>query len=296
MITPPDNARLYRKAGGYRQVQEYHEATLAGTGVPYQTTYVETRHGPTHVVICGDERGKPLILWHGLNANGATWAKWLPPLAPAYRIYAIDTIGAMGKSAPVRLPKRGPAYGQWAADVLEGLGLQSANMIGASNGGWLIGKLAGVAAGTIRSAVLMSSAGLLSVDLWRTLASVPRLVTTKPAELPLAMLRIVSPPGSPPDPFWLAVFELMISSGFRSELLPSALTEAELRELTAPTYLLLGQYESAFDPYRALRRGVKLLPNLLSAEIVPGVGHSMEHEQPDWVIARVRNFLERYAV
>ena len=35
--------------------------------------------------------------------------------------------------------------------------------------------------------------------------------------------------------------------------------------------------------------------NVVIAEIVPGVGHSMIHRQPDWVISRVLNFLERYA-
>jgi hypothetical protein len=45
-----------------------------------------------------------------------------------------------------------------------------------------------------------------------------------------------------------------------------------------------------------IERGLRLLPNAISAEVVPGVGHMMEHSQPDWVVGRVSRFLERYAV
>jgi pimeloyl-ACP methyl ester carboxylesterase len=69
--------------------------------------------------------------------------------------------------------------------------------------------------------------------------------------------------------------------------------DEEIRKLTAPAYLLMGQYETAMNPYKVIERGLKLLPNLVAAEIVPGVGHSMIHRQPDWVTSRVLNFLER---
>jgi hypothetical protein len=41
---------------------------------------------------------------------------------------------------------------------------------------------------------------------------------------------------------------------------------------------------------------LSLLPNVIAAEIVPGVGHIMVHKRPDWVSARVISFLERYAI
>jgi len=159
MVTPPDNSSLYRSAEGYQQVVAHYDATLQGMGIAYESRYVETRFGPTHAIVCGNEQGKPIVLWHGLNANVVSWINWMPALAPAYHVYAIDAIGGLGKSAPNRLAKKGPVYGQWAAETLAGLGLKRANMIGASNGGWLILKLASVAPDLVGSAVLMSSAG-----------------------------------------------------------------------------------------------------------------------------------------
>jgi pimeloyl-ACP methyl ester carboxylesterase len=262
--------------------------------VPYEIRYVETSFGPTHVVTSGRENGKPVVLWHSQNANVLSWLHWLPSLAPTYRSYVVDVIGGMGKSAPSRPSKKGLAYGQWAVEVLEGLELKRASMIGISQGGWLIAKLGNVAPETIESATLMSSAGFLPLSLIRVLRMLPRVLFKPPAEAARAMMAIIFPPDVPPDPFFLELLEMTLRY-FRMEAATPAMIDEEIRKLTAPTYLLMGQYETAMNPYKVIERGVKLLPNVVIAEIVPGVGHSMIHRQPDWVISRVLNFLERYA-
>ena len=75
---------------------EHYDATLQGMVVPYETRYVETSFGFTHIVICGRGNGKPVVLWHGQNANVMSWLHWIPALAPTYRSYMIDVMGGMG--------------------------------------------------------------------------------------------------------------------------------------------------------------------------------------------------------
>ena len=295
MVTPPDNAPLYRSPEGYQQVVAQYDAAFQAMGIPFENRYVETAQGPTHAVICGNEAGKPVVLWHGQNANAASWAHWIPSLARSFRIHAIDVIGGMGKSAPSRPSKKGMAYGEWAAEALAALGLDRATMIGASQGGWLIGKLASTAPDRVGCAVLMSSAGFLPVSLSSALRLVPKVLFKPTEQAAREMLAAVSAPGVPEDSFFLELFELMLRH-FRSEALAPVLSDRELQGLVAPTYLLMGQYESSFDPYKALARGLESLPNLIAAEVVPGVGHAMLHTEPDWVIGRVVRFLDRYAV
>ena len=296
MVTPPDNSSLYKSAEGYHEVMEHYDASFQNMGIPYETKYVETRFGPTHAVISGNKDGKSIVLWHGGHGNSASWIDSITALAPTYRVYAIDTIGEMGKSAASRPSRAGPAYGQWAADALEGLGLKRANMIGVSNGGWLILKLASVAPEKIGSAILMSAAGFRPLSIKFVLRFMVLHLTKSPAEVTRRFWEILSPPDSPPDPGFLELFELTLREYRLSFGSPPTISSAEIRRLTAPTYLLMGQYEVTFNPYKVLERGLSLLPNVISAEIVPGVGHLMIHEQPDWVIARVISFLERYAV
>ena len=174
MVTPPDNSSLYKSAEGYRRVMAHYDTSFQKMGIPYETKYVETRFGPTHTVISGNESGKSIVLWHGLNANSTSWIDSITALAPTYRVYAIDAIGGMGKSAPSRPSKAGLAYGQWAAEALEGLGLKQANMIGISNGVWLILKLGSVASEMIGSAVLMSAGGFRPISKMQILRMIPR--------------------------------------------------------------------------------------------------------------------------
>ena len=294
MVRPPDNSSLYKSAEGYQRVMDHYDKTLKGRAIPHQTRFVDTVFGPTHILTSGKEDGKPVVLWHGQNANLLSWLHWLPALAPKYRIYVIDVIGGMGKSAPTRPSKKGLAYGRWAAEVLEGLELKRASMIGISQGVWLIVKLGNVAPETIECATLMSASGLTHLNLRMVFRMLPRVLFKPPAEAARAMVGVVSPPDVPPDLFFLELLELTLRY-FRSESAAPVMGDSEIRNLTAPIYLLMGQYEIAVDPYKVIERGVALLPNLVTAEIVPGVGHSMIHRKPDWVTSRVLNFLERQA-
>jgi len=295
MIKSPDNTIIYRSADGYREVMEHYERTFRALRVPTEPIFVNTSFGLTHVVTCGNENGKPLVLWHGQNANAASWANWIPSLAPTYRIYAVDVIGGMGKSAPNRPSKKGMGFGQWAAELLNGMKLANANMIGASQGGWIIMKLGNVAPEMISSAVLMSSAGFLPLSIIQTLRMIPRILFKSQANAARATYDLVSAPGVPPDLFFIELFELMLRY-FRSEAIVPVLSDTELEGFKAPTYLLVGQYERTMNPFKLLERGLKLLPSVILAEVVPGVGHSMIHSDPDWVISRVMNFLHIYAV
>jgi pimeloyl-ACP methyl ester carboxylesterase len=295
MTASPDNNSLYKSAEGYKRVMAFYDRTLEKLGIPYETRYLETSFGLTHTVVSGDQGSKPVVLWHGLNANATTWMDWISALAPSYRLYAVDTIGGLGKSAPSRPSKRGAAYGKWAAEVLEGFSLRRANLVGASNGGWLIVKLASVAPQMIGSAVLLSASGFAPLNLAQALRITPGLLFKPPDQAARRLSAALSPPDMPPDSDTLELLELVLRH-FRGEANPIALKDEEIGTLTAPTYLLMGQYESLVDPYKVIRRGVRLLSNLIAAEIVPGVGHSMVHQQPDWVIARVARFLEVYGV
>ena len=291
-----DNSSLYGSSDGYNNVIAHYDKTINAMGIPYESRYVDTSSGKTHFITCGNEKGKSVILWHGQNANATTWVRWIPYLAQKYRIYAVDTIGGMGKSAATRLSRKGTAYGDWAIEVIESIGLQKVNMVGISNGGWLILKLGSIAPERIGNAVLLSSAGLMPISMKLVFQIVSRSISKNPKVIAERLVELLSPPNQTIDPLYAEFFELILTSKFRGEPIAPRIDDKELRRMTTPIYLLMGQYERSFNPYKAIDRGLKLLPNVVAAELVPGVGHSMEHRQPDWVINRVIDYLDRYAV
>lgn len=295
MIPPHEYLSFFGTPDGYDKVVDHYDRTVDGIGIPYESKYVKTSFGLTHTLTWGNEKGKPVVLWHGQNANASTWARWIPSLAQHYKIYAVDIIGGMGKSAPIRLSRKGAAYGDWAVEAVKGLGLQRANMIGTSNGSWVILKLGSVAPEMVSSAVLMSAAGFMPLSLKLVVKIIFSSLSRDPEVIAKRLVELLSPPNLPADPFYLEFFELILRSKFKGEPIAPRIADEEIRRLTAPTTLMMGQYEASFNPYKAIERGLKLLPNVIAAEIVPDVGHSMEHRQPNWVISRVLDFLSENA-
>jgi pimeloyl-ACP methyl ester carboxylesterase len=285
---------LFRKPDGYRLVENLYDQTLAGMSIPYESVLVQTSFGKTHIIKSGKPDGRPIILWHGQNANATTWVQWMPALAKKYLVFAVDTIGGLGKSASTRLNRRGLDYGIWACEVIEGLKLSRTNMAGASYGGWLIIKIANVKPEVISSAILLSSAGFSSVSLKMIFKIIQNSLTNDPREIAKKLVKLLSPPDLPPNQFYIDLFEVILRSGFRGEAVAPRLPDSQITKLSAPTQLLFGEYENAFNPHKALDRGRRLLPNLKFAEIIQDTGHSLEHKDPVLVISKLLDFLENH--
>src|SRR5205807_1456668 len=74
---------------------------------------------------------------HGSGANTTSWMGDVAALAQRFRVYALDMIGEPGFSAPSRPPLGSEAYAVWLDQVLAGLGVARAALVGISLGGWL---------------------------------------------------------------------------------------------------------------------------------------------------------------
>jgi pimeloyl-ACP methyl ester carboxylesterase len=77
----------------------------------------------------------------------------------SYRVYAPDTVGQPGRSTPTRPPHVGPAFGHWLIDVMDGLDINQAVVVGWSLGGRIVIKLGGLVPERLTRAVLVSPMG-----------------------------------------------------------------------------------------------------------------------------------------
>jgi pimeloyl-ACP methyl ester carboxylesterase len=59
-----------------------------------------------------------------------------------------------------------------------------------------------------------------------------------------------------------------------------------------PALLLIGAGEKIYNPQKAIDRAQRLMPDL-TAEIIPGVGHTLNMEQPETINALILRFLSR---
>jgi pimeloyl-ACP methyl ester carboxylesterase len=286
-----DRSMLFRNRSAYERMQEVYQQQLNKITVPYQLQYVPTRHGETHVLTAGPTNAPALVLFHGMNANLTTWYNEINAFSRSYRVIVPDTIGDTGLSAPNRPGRNGLAYSEWAVDVLDAVGVKRAHMVGISGGGWQILKLAVVAPERIISAVLMSSGGFTTTSKTLIFRLMP-WVFYNPREAARRFLRIMTPPYIAIKEEEIDLFELLLQFKYPGEL--KAMPDEELRRMTAPTKLMMGEYEKAFNAKQVLERARRVLPNLQFADIIPGVGHGMVGERPALVHRHILEFIEAH--
>jgi hypothetical protein len=90
------------------QLMAIYDEALRRWPVPFETFFVPTRYGNTHVIACGDPASPPLLMLHLAAVGGFVWSSIIAPLSDKRRVYALDTIGDVGKSEltdPSRYPK-----------------------------------------------------------------------------------------------------------------------------------------------------------------------------------------------
>jgi hypothetical protein len=77
--------------------------------VPFETFFVDTRYGKTHVIASGDPVAPALVLVHPMGVGGFVWSSIIAALSEHRRAYVLDTIGDVGKSEladPARYRRR----------------------------------------------------------------------------------------------------------------------------------------------------------------------------------------------
>ena len=287
MSTQPS---MFKTPEGQARYFAAYDATLALWPVPVESFDVPTRFGSTHIHVCGPENAPPLVLLPGQAVSSTMWYPNIAALSRAYRVYALDIIGDMGKSVRTR-PITSPLdFGTWLTDVFDELRLARAHVAGLSYGGFLALRLALSAPERVGKLALMAPAGLLPLrpQFFFRMAAVflPAFVLSFQSKQKL-LLGVYSPNAVP------AIKQMMTTTDFRYNMyLPPVYTDEELRQVKTPTLLLLGEHEIIYDLQAALNRAVNLIAHIETA-IIPGAGHALNIDQPDMVNSRILDFLEK---
>ncbi len=287
----------YVTPAGYAALMAWYDRALRRLRVPFESRYVPTRYGSTHLLTAGAPDAPPLLLLHGINTNAAVWIPQINGLAQAFYVIAPDVTGFAGKSAATRLPYRGAHYGLWAQDVLDALGVGQVSAAGSSAGGFFALRMALAAPGRVQRLALLNPTSIAPYKRpygWTRLPFLPPLLNwlnhTLLASETLAqtLVRKGTAPQLPLDAELVEKSYLLLKH-YRRYPPPGVLTAAELRAVCCPVLLLVSADEVFHDPVRVARRAQRLLPDVTTVW-VPDAGHDLGKDQPEWVNTRLRTF------
>lgn len=285
---------IYKSLAGYAEVAAAYDRVLASWPVPYETRMVQTRFGDTHVIVCGATDGPPLLLLHGGINSALMWISCIAELAPHFRIYAADIMGDPGKSFPLHDLSRPSDCAEWAADTIEGLGLERSNICGISWGGGIalaaglfrperVDRIVamcpgwGLARPRMLGFLLFFLPAMLFPDRDKVRGLLQRLSATEAAFT------------SPLDDLLVDYLAVALKHYKLQPRKPWMFSESELRGISAPTLVLIGDREVIYNPRKVAAKAKRLLPDA-TVEIVPGASHALFYDRPDIVNRRVIEF------
>lgn len=245
---------FFKSEQAAQKVLARYEECLRRWPVPNVQYSIPTRQGRTFIVASGPESAPPIVLLHGTMSNTTAWMHEVVTWARAFRVYAIDSIGDAGLSAPARPPLTSDAHALWLSDVLDGLATRSASIIGTSMGGGLALDFAIRMPERVDNLILMCPAGVADKNIiWWAL---PLLLLGRWGAHKVRE-RIVGRFPKPVSDVEQKVAELtdMIFQSMvpRTESLPP-FTDAQLGRLAMPVLVLLGGRDVTMDSQRIKRR------------------------------------------
>jgi pimeloyl-ACP methyl ester carboxylesterase len=284
---------IYKNADGRAAILRYYDEAVAQIGVPMEDRTVKTRFGDTHLLVAGPEHAPPLVIFHGGNVVNPVSLRWFAPLLQAYRVYAPDTIGHPGKSAETRVSPRDDSYGQWAVDLLDGLGLENVPMIGPSYGGGILLRTAAFAPDRIAKAVLLVPASIAHGPLGPMMTGIvgPMLhykLFPNRARLARAVMPMFT---EAPDERLLDLIHHVYLDVTLEPGMPKTASKAELAGFTAPTLLVAAEKDVFFPANRVIPRAKEIIPNLVRTEVLQGSCHYPSREGIRQINRWIRSFL-----
>jgi pimeloyl-ACP methyl ester carboxylesterase len=277
-----------------------YDAVLAKWPVAYEDITVPTRLGATHVIASGPADAPPVILLHAAMATATIWRPNVEALSEHFRVYAVDVIGQGGRSVASRMVESRRDYADWLNDLLDGLGIARASIVGNSYGGFIALNYEVMAPERLDRVVLISPGGGL-VSFWPVFRSmiamglrgVMRSRGGAERQRPDMMRIIARGVGfNEEDEDWLVLGRQLLDGSQRiNMIMPSVLSDAELGAIRTPTLLLIAEHEILYEPQSTIESAMARVPGL-EGEIVPGAHHFAAMSQPAVVNARILRFLQ----
>jgi pimeloyl-ACP methyl ester carboxylesterase len=282
--------RLFASADAEARFLTIYDARVREWPVPCEERDVATRHGDTHVIASGLPEAPPLMLLPAFDASATVWRPNVAAFSQRYRTYAIDTICQPNKSRPIRRIVTRKEYADWLADVFDALSISRASLVGNSHGGYLALNQAALTPKRIDRIVVISPSG-------------PRSLVRINPSFYLRMLKAMllgldgffenGVPIPRTDSSWSGLMRIAMREGVAK---PNpferrgSFSARELKEIKAPTLMLVGEREVFYAAHAAIQRARLVMPRL-TAEIVPDANHVAALVRPDYVNARILDFL-----
>jgi pimeloyl-ACP methyl ester carboxylesterase len=268
-----------------------YDNVLSHWPVPCVAIDLPTRFGQTHINVSGSQTAPPLVLLPGNFTSSTTWFYNVACLSQSYCVYAVDTLGDVGKSIPDHMPANRSDYANWLNDVLADLKINKATLMGISYGGFLgVNFALRFPEKVYRLVLLCPGLPFAPFTLHWMIYGMPMLLSSSrwAGEW---FLRGAAFKGYDRKDLVQQTFIIGMIGRQSKRVMRPIINADEWKQIQIPTLLLVGDREILYDPRTALQRAKQLLPHI-ETELVSHAGHLLHSDQPEKVNESILRFLE----
>jgi pimeloyl-ACP methyl ester carboxylesterase len=276
-----DDARVRYQEAERRLIDRHWPADRTEIDVP-------TSYGTTHVIRSGAPGGVPFVLLPGSGGGCLMWFPHITGLGRDRPVYAIDPVGEPGLSTQTAPITGGADWSRWLTEVLDGLGVQRAHVVGCSYGGWIALRHHLDHPGRAASITLLDPGGFGRVTgrfmAWIIVCGLAMLAPAPVRRLAARLLHNATLRYDEVRALGRETF------AFRRRLpQPVALTDDELRRVQAPTLAVLGERSQMYNAAEVAGQMTRLIPGVRTV-VVPGASHDLPMYDPALTVDLTRDF------
>jgi pimeloyl-ACP methyl ester carboxylesterase len=205
---------VYKSPKARQSLLEYYDRVIANWPIPCDECYLDTGCGRTHVLECGNRDASPLVLFHGTGNNSLMW--------------------------------------RFNVEGLDALGLDRANLVGHSKGGWVVLNTTISAPERVKRIALIAPAVGINPKLSRNFIRRSLRVGMFPRRKNvISHLRYMSGPDAQVNTDYAEYLSNVIRGTRQRIIKHRRFTDDELAGIKAPVLLAFGDHEVSVD-YRSV--------------------------------------------
>jgi pimeloyl-ACP methyl ester carboxylesterase len=275
-------------------LDSYYEPALERWPVAYESLFVETNYGRTHLLRCGEASLPPLVLTNGIGDDIISWSdtSLLKNLCKHFQLFLPDRIGDPGRSELVKKINSSEGYANWMKEILDDLCIDKVRFLGIHQGGWeVLNYGIYLPEYTDRLVCVNPAGGIRSMRVGAVLQMFSVGSSRKKLEK-------YAHSNAAPSYQWDADYfdravekALFIRKNCNPVFtMPRRFRDSELRRISARTLLVLGEYSRWYDRKKIKNRAKKLIGDI-DVCTLSDTGLDVFIEQPDASSTVVLDFL-----
>lgn len=283
---------LYKSIQAKTAIMSLYEEKLKSLQIDYKEIDINTTFGRTRVIKTGNENGKIIVLFHGINAGAPLTLEAVKDLRKDYLLYAIDTIGQATMSDEKRINILDNSYALWSEEVLRLLSINEAIFIGISYGAYILQKLVTYKPEIVKKCIFVVPSGLVNGKAGASITKltfplIRFLITKKDAHLKKFTKAFVPEE----DDFMFRLQKAILTGVNMDYRRPILLEEKDVKNFTSPVYMIVADNDIFFPGHEATERAKKIFKNFKEVHVLKNCKHmpskvdylQIQQKIKDWI-------------